>query len=78
MAKNTSFVLSEELDSFIREQVEGGAYSSASEVVREALERFADEKHKEAVLLAALDRGLASGRAKPGVFARVRKRHARR
>lgn len=78
MARNTSFVLSEELDGFIREQVEGGSYSSASEVVREALERLADEKRKEAVLLAALDRGVESGRAKPGVFARVRSKHTAR
>jgi antitoxin ParD1/3/4 len=78
MARHTSFVLSEELDGFIREQVKGGEYGSASEVVRDALERLADEKRKEVVLLAALDRGVKSGRARPGVFARVRKRHADR
>lgn len=78
MAKNTSFVLSDELDGFIREQVDGGSYRSASEVVRDALERFADEKRKEAALLAALDRGLESGRAEPGVLARVRAKHRAR
>lgn len=78
MARNTSFVLSEELDGFIREQVSAGEYGSASEVVRDALERLADEKRKEAALLAALDQGVKSGQAEPGVFARLRKRHAAR
>lgn len=71
-AKNTSFVLDPTLQEFIRDQVDGGGYRSASEVMREALERFADEKRKEEALLAALDHGMASGRAAAGVFARVR------
>jgi antitoxin ParD1/3/4 len=75
MARTTSFTLGEELERFVQEQVESGAYSSASEVVREALTRFSEEQLKLSELNAALDRGVASGRAKPGVFARVRKRH---
>lgn len=71
-AKNTSFVLDPKLHEFIRDQVDGGGYRSASEVMREALERFADEKRKEEALLTALDHGVASGRAAPGVFERVR------
>ena len=71
-AKNTSFVLDPTLQEFIRDQVDGGGYRSASEVMRAALERFADEKRKEEALLAALDHGVASGRAAPGVFDRVR------
>lgn len=75
MPRTTSFSLGPELDAFVAEEVERGGYASASEVVREALNRLADEKRKEAAVLAALDGGLASGRARPGVFARVRKRH---
>lgn len=75
--RHTSFVLSEELDGFIREQVDSGSYRSSSEVVRDALERLADEKRKEALLAKALEMGLESGRAKPGVFARVGKRARR-
>lgn len=75
MGKNTSFVLSDELDEFVREQVESGSYRSASDVMRDALQRLAEEKRKEASLLAALDQGVKSGRAKPGVFPRVRKKH---
>lgn len=74
VSRNTSVVLSEELQEFIREQIASGAYRSASEVVREALERFAGERRKEDALLAALDEGLVSGRARPGVFDRVRRR----
>jgi antitoxin ParD1/3/4 len=75
MPRTTSFTLGAELDAFVREQVKSGAYGSASEVVRVALERLADEHRKEEAVLAALDHGVASGRARPGVFARVRKRH---
>jgi len=71
-AKNTSFVLDSTLQEFIRDQVDEGGYRSASEVMREALARFAEEKRKEEALLAALDHGVASGRAAPGVFERVR------
>jgi len=75
MARTTSFTLGEELDGFVREQVHSGAYASASEVVRDALARLADEQRKEASVLAALDHGTASGRARPGTFARVKRRH---
>jgi antitoxin ParD1/3/4 len=71
MARTTSFSLGDELDEFVREKVDSGAFSSASEVLREALRRMADEERKERVLLAALDTGLASRRAKPGVWDRV-------
>jgi antitoxin ParD1/3/4 len=75
MARTTSFTLGEELDGFVRDQVDSGAYASASEVVRDALTRLAEEQRKEASVLAALDHGIASGRARPGTFARMRRRH---
>ena len=78
MARTTSYTLGEELDGFVREQVESGAYASASEVVRDALNRLAEEHRKEAAVLAALDHGMASGRARPGTFARMRRRHGLR
>jgi antitoxin ParD1/3/4 len=71
MARTTSFTLGGDLDDFVRDLVHSGAYSSASEVVREALRRMADEERKEQELLAALDAGMASRRAKPGVWERV-------
>jgi antitoxin ParD1/3/4 len=75
--RTTSFSLGEELSAFIHSQVESGAYGSASEVVRDALLRLADERRKEASVLAALDEGLSSGRARANVFARARRRVSR-
>jgi hypothetical protein len=40
-------------------------------LLREALKRMAEEERKERDLMAALDTGLASRRAKPGVWDRV-------
>jgi antitoxin ParD1/3/4 len=74
MARTTSFTLGEELEGFVREQIESGAHSSASEVMREALTFYAEEKRKEVALLEALDKGVASGIAPPGTFDRIRKR----
>jgi antitoxin ParD1/3/4 len=74
MARTTSFTLGKDLEEFIHEKVESGAYSSASEVLREALRRMADEDRKERDLLAALDAGLTSRRAKAGVWGRVNAR----
>lgn len=71
MARTTSFTLGKDLEEFVREKVASGAYSSASEVLRDALRRMADEERKERDLVAALDAGLASRRAKPGVWERV-------
>jgi antitoxin ParD1/3/4 len=71
MARTTSFSLGEELEKFVRDKVDSGDFSSASEVLREALRQMAEEERKERALLSALDAGLASRRAKPGVWDRV-------
>jgi antitoxin ParD1/3/4 len=71
VARTTSFSLGRDLEEFVREKVASGAYESASEVMRDALTRMAEEERKERELLAALDAGLASRRAKPGVWGRV-------
>jgi antitoxin ParD1/3/4 len=71
VGRTTSFSLNADLERFVRSKVDSGDYDSASEVMREALTRMADEDRKEQELLAALDAGLASRRAKAGVWARV-------
>ena len=71
MARTTSFTLGTDLEEFVREKIASGAYSSASEVLREALRRMADEDRKERELLKALDAGLTSRRAKPDIWKRV-------
>lgn len=82
MARTTSLTLGEDLEGFVHEKVDSGASSSASGVPREALRRMAEEERKERDLLAALDAGLASRRAKPDVWerldAKVRRAKAKR
>ena len=67
--------LPEKLDQFINAKVESGDYANASEVMRTALRVFErDEREYEekmAALRAAIDKGLASGIAEPGVFERL-------
>jgi len=74
MARTTSFHLDDDLDSFVQEQVDSGAYSSASEVVLAALQHMAEQYAKEKALYAALDEGDRSGTAPPRPWDRVRAR----
>jgi antitoxin ParD1/3/4 len=71
--------LTPELDRFVASKVEAGLYANASEVMRAALRVLErDEREQEeklAALRAAIDRGIASGVAEPGVFSRLRARH---
>lgn len=76
MARNTSITLGDHFEHFVAEQLAGGEYTTTSEVVREALRYFETQKRKERALLDALDAGIKSKRAKPGVFARVRAKQA--
>ncbi|MHA7131808.1 type II toxin-antitoxin system ParD family antitoxin [Algoriphagus namhaensis] len=61
MAKNTSILLGDYFDNFIRQQIETGKYSSASEVVRAALRMFEHEETKKTELIKALKKGEKSG-----------------
>ena len=71
--------LPEKLDQFITAKVESGDYANASEVMRAALRLLERDEMEQATKIAALrvaiDKGVNSGVAKPGVFARVRKKH---
>ena len=71
--------LTKELDQFVASRVESGLYANASEVMRAALRGLErDEREYEeklATLRAAIDKGLASGIAEPGVFSRIRKKY---
>jgi antitoxin ParD1/3/4 len=70
--------LTPELDQFISTRVETGLYANASEVMRAGLRLLErDERENEEKLIAlraAIDKGLASGVAKPGTFQRIRKK----
>jgi antitoxin ParD1/3/4 len=67
--------LTPELDRFIVSRVESGLYANASEVMRAALRLMEQEQReydeKMTVLRAAIQEGLDSGIAEPGVFERV-------
>ena len=67
--------LPEKLDQFITAKVESGEYSNASEVMRTALRVMEKEEReyeeKMAVLRVAIEEGIASGDAEPGVFERL-------
>jgi antitoxin ParD1/3/4 len=67
--------LPEKLDQFIITKVESGEYANASEVMRTALRLLEKEEReyeeKMAALRTAINEGLASGIAEPGVFERL-------
>jgi antitoxin ParD1/3/4 len=67
--------LPEKLDQFITAKVESGDYANASEVMRTALRVLERDEleyeEKMTALRAAIDKGLASGIAEPGVFERL-------
>jgi antitoxin ParD1/3/4 len=71
--------LPEKLDQFITAKVESGDYANASEVMRTALRVLERDEleyeEKMTALRAAIDKGLASGNAEPGVFSRIRKKY---
>ena len=68
--------LTDELDRFVVEKIEGGRYENASEVVRAALRSLEREEREYAMRLEALrkaiDEGDASGVAEGDIFARIR------
>lgn len=61
MARNTSVLLGEHFESLINKEVSSGRYSSASEVVRDALRLFELENEKIKHLRKALEKGEKSG-----------------
>ncbi|KPE53015.1 type II toxin-antitoxin system ParD family antitoxin [Chryseobacterium indologenes] len=61
MAKNTSILLGDYFDNFINEQIKSGKYSSASEVIRNALRLFEYEESKKTELINELKKGEKSG-----------------
>ncbi len=78
MAKNTSILLDDHYEAFVREEVESGRYSSVSEVVRDALRRLERKRRREDELTRALREGLESGPPIPldEAFEMIRKRRA--
>jgi antitoxin ParD1/3/4 len=61
MAKNTSILLGDYFENFIKQQVQTGKFSSTSEVVRAALRLFEHEEAKKVELIKELKKGEESG-----------------
>lgn len=61
MAKNTSILLGDYFDNFIKSQIKTGKYSSASEVIRTALRMFEHQETKKSELINELKKGEKSG-----------------
>ena len=61
MGKTTSFVLGEHFEKLINQQIHTGRYSSASEVVRDALHMFEEQQSAIKRLNDAIEEGYASG-----------------
>lgn len=65
MAKNTSIILGNHFDAFIKSEIESGRYASASEIIRSGLRLLEDNKNKIDMLNDALLKGEESGTAMP-------------
>ena len=61
MGKTTYFVLGEHFEKLINQQIHTGRYSSASEVVRDALRMFEEQQSSIKRLNDAIEEGYASG-----------------
>lgn len=61
MPKNTSILLGDYFNEFIKEQISSGRFNSASEVVRTALRMFEEEEIKKKELIKELIKGEQSG-----------------
>ena len=78
----SSYAIGDHFEQFIKQQVDGGRYASASEVVRDALRLLEEEDERRMATLEALRgevrQGLASGKGKPAeeVLGRLERKYA--
>lgn len=61
MAKNTSVILGEHYDQFIKKELTNGTFASASEIIRNGLRLLEEERNKMELLNRALEEGENSG-----------------
>jgi len=79
----SSYTLGDHFETFIKEQVEGGRYASASEVIRDGLRLLeVEEQRRQAVLdglRGEIEKGRRSGRPKPAaeVLDRLERKYAK-
>ncbi len=79
----SSYTLGDHFETFIRKLVEGGRYSSASEVIRDGLRLLEDEQGRRAAALQTLrgeiEKGRGGGKAKRAaeVFERLERKYTK-
>ena len=61
MSKNTSILLGNYFDNFIKSRIDQGRYKNASEVVRAGLRLLEEEENKINALKSAIQEGIDSG-----------------
>ena len=76
MPKNTSFILGDHFDAFVRGQIEAGRYANAADVIRSGLRLLEEHEQELEALRRALIEGEESGVAGPLDMSRI-KRQAR-
>lgn len=62
MGRNTSVILGDHFDDFIKSEIDSGRYKSASEILRSGLRLLEDEKQKILAINEALVVGERSGK----------------
>lgn len=65
MSRNTSIILGEHFDSFIKDEIKSGRYNSASEIIRNGLRLLEYQKSRIAAINEALVVGEESGTPLP-------------
>jgi antitoxin ParD1/3/4 len=78
LAKNTSISLGDHFEGFIKKQIQGGRYGSASEVVRASLRLLEEHEREIEALRTALIDGENSGDAGELDMAAIKRRARRR
>ena len=79
----SSYTLGDHFETFIKEQVEGGRYASASEVIRDGLRLLEEEQQRRQAILDGLrgeiEKGRRSGkpRAAAEVLGRLERKYAK-
>ena len=79
----SSYTLGDHFEAFIKEQVEGGRYASASEVIRDALRLLEEEQQRRQAVLDGLrgeiEKGRRSGNPKLAaeVLGRLERKYAK-
>jgi antitoxin ParD1/3/4 len=64
MGRNTSVILGEHFDEFIKSEIDSGRYNSVSEIIRSGLRMLEDESKKIKLINEALVVGEESGKAR--------------